>query len=359
MSDKIAISLEELLSVMSRYGYEKDLLFKKQIFSGDRYIFLKNKYLNQSVIIPNIDEFDEGILFKIAKQAWISPDELSTVLNRYRDIFVHPVLIAYMDILGFSNLIEDTSNDNTKLNEVLNRFKDAFKPTFSVLKKSVNGNSTLEGVLDRQVRIFSDNILIYYSCYDEIKLCDDRLFDLKLDHLLNIVAEYQLNLAIRGYFSRGGIAFDEGYCDNEIIFGPALLQAVELEKNYDFPGIVLDAKIVNLIQSQRRNMGDTPFDDLLATYNGYNYVNYLYLLKDFNDSMNHVENNGILKDNWMDPKVKMALESHKTEIEKNLCRFSKEDPKILQKYLWVAHYHNEFCIKYFPNFEKNFVIYSV
>ena len=116
MNEKISISLDELLAILSRYGYKRDTLFKKNIIPDGRYLFLQSNFLDQSIIIPNLEEFNEEILFKIAKQSQIPPHEFLSDLRGFQDISVHPTLVAYIDILGFSDLIKDNSNDETKLN---------------------------------------------------------------------------------------------------------------------------------------------------------------------------------------------------------------------------------------------------
>lgn len=139
-------------------------------------------------------------------------------------------IVAFIDILGFSEMIR-----NSEENE------DVFITVHKALEeiRNINRNlqsETREKSLGRQEALFSDNIVISYSTNSpeaEFELIYDAMF-------------LQLCLLYEGVLVRGGITTGKLFHNSNMIFGPALVRAYELEsKHAIYPRVLVDDNCVN------------------------------------------------------------------------------------------------------------------
>lgn len=134
-------------------------------------------------------------------------------------------LIAFVDVLGFSTLIEDSKVDTTLRRKIKNAME--------TIQKTVN-----EGIESsiRNVTTFSDSAVISYRGDEHSVLL----------YLLLDVIHLQLQLGIQGIMIRGGIAYGDCYHDGSVVFGPAMNEAYRLEnKVADWPRVVIDRKCLD------------------------------------------------------------------------------------------------------------------
>ncbi|MCJ8343139.1 MAG: hypothetical protein MJH09_09885 [Cetobacterium sp.] len=227
----------------------------------------------------------------------------------------------FLDILGFSNDILEAIKLN-KSEEHLNKFKVVYKKA----KQHLNGHYN--------IKTFSDNI--YIDFFDG----ESNFGQLILD-----ISNYQLEMVLNGFFVRGGWCFNESFIDDEFIYGKGLIVSHDLEsKQAIYPLIKIDDELFKKIKTHincyawKSNPQLCPqFDNLLIYFdknkNKHIFVNYLYPLVEF------------LEED-ITSSINMFL-IHKKHIEKNVNKFSK-NPKVQEKYIWCAEYHNYFCDVYFP-----------
>jgi hypothetical protein len=141
---------------------------------------------------------------------------------------------------------------------------------------------------------------------------------------------YQYELARQGFFVRGGLTRGPLYMDADFVFGPALVDAYNIERSVAVqPRIVLSKALVKLcwqhIHQYYGKARHTPHNrEILMSEDGEAFLNYL----------------SVLDDEEVD--VHAELLRHKTSIERALKRYAAY-PKITKKYRWVAGYHNYFC----------------
>jgi hypothetical protein len=113
------------------------------------------------------------------------------------------------------------------------------------------------------LKFFTDNLVIGYEYWS---------VNPALDHLCSLVANFQLSMACRGLFIRGGISIGTLASDERIVFGDCLVKAHEIEnKIARNPRVVLDPCFsskgdADFIQSASRLMRDV---------DGFFFVNYL------------------------------------------------------------------------------------
>lgn len=168
-------------------------------------------------------------------------------------------IVAFIDILGFREIIKSTER-----NEEL--FKVVYEALNDIRYLSANLNDvTREKEFGRQEALFSDNIVISYlteSPEAEFSLIFDAMF-------------LQLCLLYQGVLVRGGITVGRLYHSSNLIFGPALVRAYELESKYAiYPRILVDDKYA----SGSGTVYSIDFDGLtfLNVIENYNFCNYLF-----------------------------------------------------------------------------------
>ena len=149
-------------------------------------------------------------------------------------------------------------------------------------------------------------------------------------------AHVQLALADHGLFVRGGIAVGPHFMDKEIVFGPALIEAVKLEEDAIYPRIVLSHEVAaQEHQHMATYYGGSPLAPqnslLLMDTDGVVFVNYLYLLlDDFNNPSNRAY-------------AETRFARHRDTVQRALTTH-KATPRIADKYRWLASHHNH-CVR--------------
>jgi hypothetical protein len=151
---------------------------------------------------------------------------------RYIGMDYEDRLIIYIDILGFSNFVNYTSQTKINTSEKIKRIdnlltmiKNFFSDEHEILRLSKT----------RQTTSFSDLIVISISLED-IDYMDSEIYD--VFYLL-------LNATIRGFLLRGAIVYGKIIHTKNVIFGPGLIDAYNREKTIaKYPRIIIDDVIV-------------------------------------------------------------------------------------------------------------------
>lgn len=128
-------------------------------------------------------------------------------------------VVAFLDILGFSTMIEDSKADTALRRKI--------KKAVELVRKS----SELD-YEDKRVSTFSDSAVISYRLQSR-----SSLFYLLMD-----VIHLQLELGTLRMVIHGGIASGDCYHDGQVIFGPAMNEAYRLESKVTmWPRVVIMA----------------------------------------------------------------------------------------------------------------------
>lgn len=137
-------------------------------------------------------------------------------------------IIAYIDILGGSDLIKKEQGDET-LNKIYQ--------IFDHIKLESYWNTFCEP--GQCVKFFSDNFIIARK-YDGSESI--------LKKFLKLIARIQFLFLVRGLYVRGGIDIGQFYIDETFVWGKVLLSAYELEsKEARFPRILLSQNVASKI----------------------------------------------------------------------------------------------------------------
>ena len=140
--------------------------------------------------------------------------------------------IAFVDILGFKEIVKKATN-NLDYQKVVSKVLNYIA---KVRNDNYYGNWSKYGIFN-DVSVFSDSIVISYPCD---RSDGDGLFYLLMDliHLCFILIR-------NGIFVRGGITVGKVIHDQNIIWGPAFVEAYELENhNAIYPRIIIDKKAI-------------------------------------------------------------------------------------------------------------------
>ena len=226
-------------------------------------------------------------------------------------------IVAFVDILGYKSICtEKCAEENLKkIHRALAQSREYVDPKHDTFYNPDRKDSFAFSA-------HSDSIIIGYPILHNLRKKEPS-------ETFKKIARLQMNLALEGFFIRGGISIGEIYMDNIIVFGPAFIEAYEAEKNTaSVPRIVLADSARTVINNQ---MG----------YSAASLHN-TYLRKDVDDTyFIHYLDALITSKEYFDN----GLTLHKTAIE-NKLKLHKNDPSVLNKYRWSAGYHNYYCNSY-------------
>jgi hypothetical protein len=143
-------------------------------------------------------------------------------------IFYEDRFVAYIDILGWSDASATCSPEVAAAAELIHSVAAGRSSHAKAAVQARAGEYKWINPLwlDSQAGAFSDNIVISSHADNGPRI-------------LGSAADIQGGLLAIGFLSRGGIAFGPVYHRDAIVMGPALVEAVRLEKTADMPRIVV------------------------------------------------------------------------------------------------------------------------
>ena len=150
-------------------------------------------------------------------------------------------LCLFLDILVFKTMIDETVKEpamGAKTGErqmTVSRIHSALSAINAVMTFDLSGLSA-HVKTSKRVTQFSDSIVVSYEL-TEPGAVFDMLYDIYM---------LQIELIQHGFLVRGAIAIGKLFHDDEIVFGPALVEAAELEKLAMYSRVILGRDIVDL-----------------------------------------------------------------------------------------------------------------
>lgn len=236
-------------------------------------------------------------------------------------------VVLFMDVLGFSE-ISKAAKTQDETEQLLLKMSKALRNACYLMDPNSPDFEPGNAPFDWDFKAFTDNIVM--GC----PLTGSG--ESELGHLIMSAAYYQVDMARHGFFTRGALAVGPHYMDDKMVFGPALIEAHEIETRMAlYPRIVLSKRAVALAESHLRFYASpeySPHHNLLARdADGQVFVNYLAILFESHDSEEVVE----------------YLKEHADNIRLAKRKY-QGNPYIWDKYRWVSSYHNWFCTDRFP-----------
>jgi hypothetical protein len=209
--------------------------------------------------------------------------------------------VLFLDILGMREITRAPAE------EVERRLRDLDRAVTDMSRDYLEPTSPFPAAF------FSDAFVVAAPIEDEAEEQET------VQELLFQTALLQLNFLAAGFYVRGGVSIAPFHIRNRLIFGPALVEAYELESAVAiYPRVVLSDEVAAL--------AERPNSLLVSDREGRTFVNYLDLVFDDPDGGSRV------------------VEAHRDMVVARLRRH--DDRKgVWEKYRWVAEYHNDFVAR--------------
>jgi hypothetical protein len=231
-------------------------------------------------------------------------------------------LVVYLDILGLREAMASARPSMQDSRRLLRSYVRGLRLALEVITPDKDER---DDPLGWKFKIFTDNVVLGIPVWT-----DDAEHEFGL--AASQIARFQLLLALSGWFVRGGVAIGPLYFDDQVLFGPALAEAYELEQKVARdPRVVLSARVARLVTSHL----DFYAEPFFAPQNGYvlidtddtMFLNYLY------------EPIGSGEEDMTIDFLKRHRRIVERRLKENIAR-----PQIWAKYRWVATYHNFFWV---------------
>ena len=238
---------------------------------------------------------------------------------------LHRAIICYADILGFRARTECALRQGSEAT-FLREIKRSLRAAYDKVREAKTLGGEVPSRFD--MKVFTDNLVVAYP------LGNERIEggEPEMSTILMLFAEVQASLAADGFLLRGAIAVGDHYQDDDIAYGPALLEAVDLDKSGSAPRLVLAPSAVRLVKQQLksyRRVSKSP--------------HYRSLFEDSGDGRLFVHYLDVVFENFLESGInENLLKSHCDSVSSGL-REHQFDPRVRQKYEWLATYHNHVC----------------
>lgn len=228
-----------------------------------------------------------------------------------------PRYIVFIDILGFKNLVEESTRNEDQLKNI----HRALKYISEIKQENAEGQLSLREQ-GEEVTVFSDSIVISMPVSERNAGW----------YLMDKVIFIQMQLMYLGICIRGGMTVGELYHNDNIVFGPAMNEAYGLESNCAiYPRVIVDSKYLttaynNGYNSQAEEQRHFESYMVKKDRDGNYYVDFISQEQNVDDTEEYID----------------FLEKAKDLIIRNLAQYNNK-PQILMKYEWLKNYFNQTC----------------
>ena len=174
-----------------------------------------------------------------------------------------------------------------------------------------------------------------------------------------VAAQLHVGLLVEGVIARGGLAFGPHFMEPDFVFGPALIDAYDLEqgtvagtKSFRHPSVVLHDMVVEALAGEERGLGRTAtpaltLTDSVARYRGEPFLNslevhYIASLRS-GDFASGMEDERVLA-----AMIGDYLRNVLTPIRHRIADALDEHasaPNVLAKWVWLADYVDFFLVQ--------------
>ncbi|PTX58385.1 hypothetical protein C8N46_11430 [Kordia periserrulae] len=247
-------------------------------------------------------------------------------------------LIAFIDILGFKEIVRSSEKDDSKI-EFLYSVLDYLKSwetseSWSSQLVEIEEDAQKKGVENFDIRdktnstSFSDSIVVSVKVENNVNEMASTLI-VNLAYIGAIL--FEKGILFRGGLTIGNLIHNE----NGTVFGQGLIDAYQLESNNaKFPRIVLSDKLLKQLNyplETKRNR--YPYHQYLERFNdgcvGFHQMIYFQVIESWIE--------------MTDEKIKISLGKIRKVIVNGLDT-SFENPSVFEKFKWLKEQYNKLII---------------
>lgn len=221
-------------------------------------------------------------------------------------------IVCFIDILGFSNLIKSTTDKSNEGVKNLNNICQALN-LIDIFRKIMSEKLPIEDVKTTQ---FSDSLVISFPWNENNNSILTAFMTIKYMQIY-LIKEYNMLM-------RGGIVIGDVIHDDQLIVGPAMIAAYQLESKCAVsPRIVIDPKVSYRYKKVLKKQSESEWSDNNIIHKDSDDTSYI-------DYFN------------FDPKDNMFSGQEKLDYFKQLCKIvavnvESSDMSIRIKYLWMRN----------------------
>lgn len=242
-------------------------------------------------------------------------------------------LVAYLDVLGYSELIKSGEYANTiygAINSSILRWRENLKKHRFNLGKTIQENTSLSVISDTLIIALDQEAVFLEECQGDVSKVSPALKELVLFIFLNLVSYLsqdcmrEIKRPLRGavaagkYYSRKFENLD----GNSFIFSEGLVRAHQFSEEFaDVPRILIHDTALEGVKASLLAKAERPDREILQDQDGMRHLNlYASIFTDeaLGSILRHIAR-----------VVSQQMDCHQT------------NPKILRKYIWFANYHNQ------------------
>lgn len=233
-------------------------------------------------------------------------------------------IVAFLDILGYKNHIMSTQYDHKSRQTLFNIMKYLRR----IQNDNYDGDFSM-GILGREISVFSDSIVISYPI----------AYEACVFHIIIDIIHIQNNLMHMGFLVRGGIEIGLIFHDANIVFGPAMVKAYEIEsKKAKYPRIIINNDVLQYGYNNPSNH-HTKEQEM-------EYINYL--VKQDMDREIYIDNIAQYQE-FEEDEYDIFLDDVRDII---ISGMSVLDDSIKEKYIWLKDYYNSVIDTYGITYKK-------
>lgn len=246
-----------------------------------------------------------------------------------RDTNYREALLSYLDVLGFKKLIEKSVHDAQLFADILSLLRHLKGQTGQGGRYVHEQGKPLPQSIFRAFN-FSD--LVVRATYADTATNYFSLCQWEFLYLCGIQVDIvcRTDFLIRGAISMGLISMEpDRKVDDDILFGPALIRAYELEKERPGPPrIVIDSAVIE--EADRHRGGSLWMEHFHRDGDGKFFIDYLFGAAV--DGLYVVSNKPM--------NLMATMQAHKDAVERRIKHLTGEDAGVIEKHRWLVSYHN-------------------
>jgi hypothetical protein len=226
-------------------------------------------------------------------------------------------LLSYIDILGFSDLIDESKMGDPNVIERIARLLHTFERQFTGSGRVAFDANKIPKNLSHY-RNFSDLML-------RLTLMEGEDLVQAVNWEIWSLAQRQMTVVLEGILLRGSLTMDNVYCKDNLIFGPAVVSGYLMERDLAlYPRIIVDDKLMLKVRSSPTT-GRFSSEYLTMGEDGLEFVDYIVGA--------YLDRHSLLEPHEI-------LQLHRQIVLTKLNELDSKDTKRKAKVWWMWQYHN-------------------